>query len=298
MTRIEIPIPQPEENLAFEFVEREDGLMEFTGEDKGAHVAAFRKVDGKAEDCLWAMASIAASFTKEYGKSEVVEFAAAVRRSPSRVWHLARTYRTFTVSKNCSREQNLSFKHHEIASAHPNPAQALEVARSGDMNAAMLQSWVSEQSLRRATKATQNAKRAVRNDFKEHLLHMDSVIREDFIRLSPNQEYARRVCGDWLREIADELRQVDLTESRERVLDAIDERGAENEKAIQQATGMAKTEVFRIVQQLVAEGLYEWIPKGGKGEAQKGSASMILHKVGELDGGAYNATRTENQYTH
>lgn len=296
VTRLEIPIPHREP--VFQFIERPDGLLDFKADEPGAYVVAFRKVDGQADGCLWTMASIAASFTTTYGKREVEAFAIEVKRSPSRVWHLARTYRTFTVSENCSREQNLSFKHHEIAAAHPNPMQALEVARSGDMNAAMLQAWVTEQSLRRATKAVRNAKRAVRNDFKEHLLHMDQVIREDFIALSPNQEYAKRVCGDWLRELADELRQIGLTENRERVLDAIDERGAENEKAIQQFTGIPKNEVFRIVQQLICEGLYEWIPRGGKGDDQRGSPSMILHKVGELDGGAYSIARVKNQYMH
>lgn len=296
MTRIEIPIPQ--QQPVFEFIDRPDGLLDFKAQEQGAYVMAFKEVEGKADSCLWTMASIAASFTKSYGKGEVIAFAVEVKRSPSRIWHLARTYRTFTTTKNCSREQNLSFKHHEIAATHLNPAQALEVARSGDMNAATLQAWVTEQSLRRASRATRNAKRAVRNDFKEHLLHMDNVIREDFIGLSPNQEFARRVCSDWLREISDELRAVGLTENRERILDAIEERGAENEKAIQQFTGIAKQEVFRIVQQLIAEGLYEWIPKGGKGEDQRGSPSMILHKVGEMDGGAFNVARSESQYTH
>lgn len=307
-TRMIIPIPeqiQPEQpDLAFEIVDREkDGLPEFRVMESDpqsqmeAHVIAFRKVDGTAEDCQWAMAAVAASFTRSYGKGEVKDFAEAIKRSPSRVWHIARTYRTFSVG-NCSREQNLSFKHHEIAASHVRPQEALEVAKAQDMACLALQAWVSEQSLKRASKATQKAKRAVRNDFKEHLLHMDAVIREDFIKLSPNQDYARRVCSEWLVEIADEIRQIGLVESRERVVDAIDERGAEDEKAIRKLTGLPSGDVTRIVGQLIAEGLYELINKGGKTDVASGSPSKILHKVGDLDGTAFNLPRTETNYAH
>jgi hypothetical protein len=303
-----IPIPETPQSeppdLAFEFVDREkDGLPEFKAlEDDPqaqmeAHIIAFRKVDDKAEDCQWAMAAVAASFTRSYGKGEVKEFAEAIKRSPSRVWHIARTYRTFTVG-NCSREQNLSFKHHEIAASHTRPQEALEVAKAQDMACLALQAWVSEQSLKRASKAMQKAKRAVRNDFKEHLLHMDAVIREDFIKLSPNQAYAKRVCSEWLVEIADEIRQIGFAENRERVIDAIDERGGEDEKAIRKLTGLPAGDVTRIVGQLIAEGLYEMNNKGGKTDVASGSPSKILHKVGTSDGGAFNVHRTETRYAH
>ena len=302
MTRIEIPIPQ-QQDLAFEFVAGKNGLLEFHGESIEAHVAAFRFVDKGVDDHYWSEAAIAASLSKKYGKGEYGDekmkaFGEAVDRSVGYLRQIARTYRTFTVNQNVSRDNDLSFNIHRIACLHPSPVDALAQAKAHGMTCRALEVWISEQSLRRASKATRKAHGAARSSWRDHLLHMDKVIVEDFIQNSPNKEFARRVCADWRQEIADELKQLEISENRELVIDAIDNRGAEDLKAIQRSTGIKKEHVGWLVGRLVAENLYEWIPKGGKGDEQRGSPSMILHKVGERDGGAYNVTRTENQYAH
>lgn len=284
MTRIEVPIPpsepepEPQQSLGFEFVEGRNGLLEFHAESTEAHIAAFRAVDEGIDDHYWSQAAIAASLVKKHGeKGKALEdMAAAVEKSEGHLRHLARTYRTFQFLPRAK----LSFSHHKEACRHPNPSEALAVAESNGWSKAQLSTWVSEQALRRATKATQKAKRAVRTDWREHLLHMDSVIREDFIANSPNQQFAKRVCGEWLAEIADELKQLDLTENRELVMNAIDERGAEDEKAIRKSTGLDGKVIGSIVYQLVDEGLYEWLRKGGKKDDQRGQPSLYLHKVG------------------
>lgn len=303
MSRIVVPIPQEEElrQPKFAFTERPDGLPVVEAETTADHIAAFRNVTEELDDHYWAQAAVAASLSKkygngEYGKGEMNKLADAVELTANYLFRMARTYRTFTES--FPRERKLYFKHHVIAAGHARPDEALSVAVERGMSCGALEAWVSEQSLRRANKATKKAIRAVRNDWREHLLHMDQLIVEDFIRNSPNQEYARRVCGEWRVEIADELKQLEFTENRELVINAIDERGAEDAKAIRQATGVEREEVNRIIGCLVAENLYEWIPKGGKGDDQRGSPAMILHKVGDLDGGAYTEARPEHQYMH
>lgn len=302
-TRMVIPIPeqevQPNEtDLAFEFVyDRPDGLVEFHGESTTAHIAAFRKVNQGIDEHFWSQSAVVASLTKKYGdKGEAIEeMAEAVELSEGYLRQMARTYRTFQY---VSRDTSLSFSHHKAACRHTKPEDALAVAKAQGMSCRTLEAWVSEQALRRATKATQKAKRAVRNDFREHLLHMDQVIAEDFIKLCPNQEYARRVCGEWRVEIADELKQLEFTENRELIINAIDERGAEDLKAIRHATGIDTKIVSLVVGQLVAENLYEWINKGGKGDDQRGSPAKILHKVGELDGSAFNVARPESRWAN
>lgn len=300
-TRMVIPIPQPEAqpdaNLAFEFVDRPDGLVEFHGEGTAAHIAAFRKVNEGIDESFWAQSAVAASLTKKYGErgEAIEEMSKAVELSQGYLRQMSRTYRTFQY---VSRDTSLSFSHHKAACRHPRPEEALAVAKAQGMSKNQVDAWVSEQSLRRATKATQKAKRAVRNDFREHLLHMDQVIVDDFIKLCPNQEYARRVCGEWRVEIADELKQLQFTEDRELIIHAIDERGAEDMKAIRQATGIDTKLVSIIVGQLVAENLYEWINKGGKKDDQRGSPAKILHRVGDVDGGAFNVARPESPWAH
>ncbi|HEX7333432.1 MAG TPA: hypothetical protein VF290_18150 [Pyrinomonadaceae bacterium] len=283
-SRIEVPIPphpEPESqpDLAFEFTEGKNGLLEFHAESTEAHIVAFQKVNEGIDDHFWSQGAIVASLTKKHGeKGEAIEkMASAVELSAGHLLHMGRTWRTFQF---LARAKDLSFSHHKVACRHPNPVEALAVAKEKGWSKNQLNEWISEQALRRATKATQKAKRAARNDWREHLLHMDKVIREDFIANSPNQQFAKRVCGEWLVEIGDELKQLEFTEHRELVMNAIDERGAEDRKAIRNLTGLDYKEIDNIIACLLSENLYEWIPKGGKKDDQRGQPSMYLHRVG------------------
>ena len=277
-SRIDIPIPQPERDkpepekqpdLAFEFVEGKNGLLEFHADSTEAHIVAFRKVNEGIDDHFWTQGAIVASLTKK--------MAEAVELSSNHLRKLARTWRTFQF---VPRDPQLNFSIHKAACRHPNPAEALAVCKDRGWSHHDLQKWISEQALRRADRATRKARSAARSSWRDHLLHMDQVIAEDFIKNSPNQEYARRVCGEWRQELADELKQLEFTEHRELVMNAIDERGAEDRKAIKGATGLDYKEIDCIVACLLSENLYEWIPKGGKKDDQRGQPSMYLHRVG------------------
>jgi hypothetical protein len=299
LTRIEIPIPQPEtqQDLAFEFIDHGEDLIEFRGESTAAHIAAFRKVNQGIDEHFWSQSAVVASLTKKYGeKSEALhEMSTAVELSEGYLRQMARTYRTF---KYVSRDTSLSFSHHKVACRHTNPVEALAVAKANGFSKDQLIQWVSEQSLRRASKATRTARSAARNSWREHLLHMDDVIVNDFMKLSPNQEFARRVCAEWRVELADELKQLDIVERRELIVNAIDERGAEDVKAIRQATGIDRKEIEWTIARLVEENLYEWVDKGGKTEVGRGTPSKILHKVGDVDGSAFHFPRVDHEYAH
>lgn len=285
-SRIEVPIPQPPEpepetqpDLAFEFVEGKNGLLEFRAESTEAHIVAFRKVDEGIDDHFWTQGAIIASLTKKHGEKgkEIEAMSKAVNLSEGYLRQMARTWRTFQF---VSRDTSLNFSIHKAACRHPNPAEALAVCKDRGWSHHELQKWISEQALRRADRATRKARTAARNSWRDHLLHMDEVIANDFIKNSPNQEYARRVCGEWRVEIADELKQLELTEHRELIMHAIDERGAEDRRAIKNATGLDYKEIDCIIACLLSENLYEWIAKGGKKDDQRGQPSMYLHRVG------------------
>jgi hypothetical protein len=281
-SRIEIPIPQPpdpEPDLAFEFVDGKNGLLEFHAESTEAHIAAFRKVDEGIDDHFWSQGAIVASLTKKHGeKGEALDqMAAAVDLSANHLRKMARTWRTFQF---VPRDPSLNFTVHKAACRHPNPGEALSVAKARGMSKDDLNKWISEQALRRADRATRKARSAARTDWRDHLLHMDKIIADDFIQLSPNKEFARRVCGGWREEIADELKQLEFTEHRELVMNSIDERGAEDRKAIKHFTGLDYKDIDSIIACLLSENLYEWLKKGGKKDDQRGQPSMYLHKVG------------------
>lgn len=293
MTKIEIPIPpiepaksnEPEQpDLAFEFVEGKNGLLEFHADSFEAHVAAFRKENEGIDDHFWTQGAIAASLTKKHGeKGEAIDkMALAVELSSNHLRKLARTWRTFQF---VPRDSELNFTIHKTACRHPNPAEAMAVAKAGGMSKDDLNKWISEQALRRADRATRKARSAARTDWRDHLLHMDSIILSDFIQNSPNQEFARRVCGEWRTDIADELKDLELAEHREKVIAAIDDRGAENVKAIRKLIGLPAGQIEAVVSQMVEENLYGWIRKHPLG---RGQPEFILHKVGEPIGGRYN----------
>lgn len=286
-SRIEIeiphqPDPEPEgsqPDLAFEFVEGKNGLLEFHAESTEAHIVAFRKVNEGIDEHYWSQGAIVASLTKKHGeKGEAIDkMAEAVELSANHLRKMARTWRTFQF---LPRDPELNFTIHKTACRHPNPLEALAVARAEGMSKDDLNKWISDRATDRANRATRKARNAARNDWRQHLIHIDSVIVNDFIQNSPNKEYARRVCGGWREEIADELKQIEVADKRELVIMVIDERGAEDVKAIRKATGLETKEIERIVAQLLDENLYEWVSKGGKKDDQRGQPSMYLHRVG------------------
>ena len=310
MTRIEIQIPQHEpeqENLAFEFIDRPDGLVEFIvraddPEDSSvvteACIAAFRKVGPGIDTGFWAQGAVVASLTKKYGQrgDEIEKLAEAVERSPSHLRHMALTYRTFTTI--CPREQNLTFKHHMIACAYSKPQVALAVAVERGMPCSTLQEWVSEQNRKDSKRKSKKAKEQVKTDFLTHLEHVESVIEEDFIANCPSKDFAKRVYSDWLQQIKFELRQLLRGANLDKIRAAIEDEGAQTVAQIKNLTSLPLCDVEAVVGMLVAQGEYEWIARGGKKDDQRGQPEMILHKVGDSDGSGFTAARPVNNYAN
>lgn len=299
MTRIEIPIPEPEQpELAFEFVDRDDGLVEFRAETTEDHIAAFRKVGTGIDTGFWAQGAVVASLTKKYGQvgPEIEKLAAAVERSASHLRHMALTYRTFTTTHRWV--PDLTFKHHMVACAYKDPTEALNFALEGNIPCAVLQEWVAQRNQSSGKRATRKAKRAVKTAFLEHLEHVESIIETDFIRNCPSKDFAHRVYNEWLSEIKFELRQFNRQVNEDLVRAAMEDAGAATLAEIRTATELPMSDVEAVVGSMVAKGEYEWIPKRGEGEVTRGTHSMMLHKVGTSDGGAFIGARPESRYSN
>lgn len=287
-SRIEIPIPQPEQEPdrapEFKFVQRLDGLVEVEAETIQDHIAAFRAVTSEMDDHYWAQAAVAASVSKKYGKGEYADkqmekLAEAAELSVSYLRKIARTYRTFTQS--FPRETNLHFSHHRAACDFTNPSEALAVAVERGLSCRALEEWVSEQNKKNAKKKTRKAQQAVQTEFLTHLEHVESIIEDDFIKNCPIKDFARRVYEKgWLQEIKFELRQYNRKLNEDLIRAAIDDDGARTLQEIKEVTTLALSDVESIVGQFVALGEYEWVKKGGKPDEARGDRGLILHKVG------------------
>lgn len=303
MSRIEIPIPQTEQ-VTFEFIERPDGLVEFKGESTEAHIAAFRAVNDGMDDHYWAQAAVAASLSKKYGTGkyddkEMEKMADAVELSVNYLQQIARTYRTF--SQYVTRDTNLKFNHHRIACRYKKPEEALAAAREGGMSCRQLEEWIAAKNQNNAKKITRKRKEeAARTPFLEHLEHVESVIESDFIPNCPSSDFARRVYSEWLSEIKFELRQLNRKANEDLIRAAVEDDGAATLAEIRKATTLSIADIEAVVGAWVAKNEYEWIPRGGSGKLDdsRGQQSLMLHKVGTADGGAYSPARPVNQYSH
>lgn len=303
MTRIEIPIPQPEQNLAFEFVEGKNGLLEFHAESTEAHVAAFRAVNDGIDEHYWSQAAVAASLSKKYGKGKYADdqmrdFGEAVERSVSYLRQIARTYGTFTVSQNVSRDKDLSFNHHRIACCYAKPDVALAHAKANGLSCRALEEWVSEQNKKKAKRATRKAIEAVRTSFLDHLEHVEAVIQDDFIKFCPSKDFARRVYEKgWLSEIKSELRNYNRKLNEDIVRAAIDDEGAATMAEIREVTGLPLSDIEALVGQFIAQGEYEMVPQGGQTDMSRGGPRMVLHKVGTPFGNC-SLPQAESRYSN
>lgn len=285
LTRIEIQIPQQEERQPkFQFIKVKDGMVAVVAETTQDHIAAFRNVTEELDEHYWAQAAVAASLSKKYGmgdpgKGEMQKLAEAVELSSNYLYRMARTYRTFTES--FPRESKLYFKHHVIAAGYTNPSEALAVAVERGMPCGALEEWVSDQNRKKAKRASRKAVEEVRTQFLDHLEHVESVIQDDFIKFCPSKDFARRVYEKgWLAEIKSELRQYNRKLNEDIVRAAIDDDGAVTVGDIREVTGLPLSDIEGLVGQFVANGEYEFVPQGGQTDVARGSARMVLHKVG------------------
>src|ERR1051325_2415232 len=258
-----------------DLVERPDGLWEYQGKTLQDHISVWRDIDGKVESAQWALAAIAASLTTKYGQSDIEEFARAVNRSPGYIWKVARTWK-FWSDRNSVPEghfSDLTFSHHVRAITHPDPVEAMNVARDQGFSAIGLEEWIAEEAEEKIDKpkSKTKAKPVRENEYKLWLERLDTTLIKDFIPTCPNKEFARRVLArEWREVIAWELREINRSENRELILAAIAE-GAHTEEDLRKVTRLSNSEVSGVVGCLVSEGLYEWVREGGETEMARGS---------------------------
>lgn len=288
MTRKEEPI----------FKERKDGILEYCGSTDIAVVAeAWEGLDSAIDMDIWSQASIAAAVTPTWQKETVKAFAEQVEKSFGYIYKISRTYRYFT--QNCPRVQKLTFKHHTLSLRHPNPHAALLHAREKGMSTVKFYEWLIEEVGSGRARGRSAMSEIQLSELRAYLEHVEEVIQTDFIENCPDKAFATRVFGAWLREAREENKQLYISDIRELVRNAIEERAARNIQEIMKATGIRKNEVESAVVWLVQEREeYEWIEEGGETDTARGSNAWILHKVGDRHGGSYTAPRTVNQYSN
>lgn len=268
-----------------ELVERADGLFDFVGAESIQEcVAVWRKIDSSADSARWGMAAVAANVvaSSKYGDNAVQEFAEAVGHKKRYIYRFANTHNFWTNKQQCPRGHfsELTFSHHVKAVVHPDPVAAMEHALANGLPAVALEEWISEQAQGRASKPQKAIKKKRQNEFREFLERVNNVILTDFMATCPNAEWGRRVFRGWREDVTWELSQIERTEARECVLDAIED-GAGTVSDIRSKTGLLVRDIEGVVGSLVAENLFEWVREGGEGEASRGLRRSILHRVGE-----------------
>ncbi len=277
-------IPQESISKIPQLVEREDGLFDFVGAESVQEcVAIWRKIDSAADSARWAMAAVAANVvaSSSYGDNAIEQFAESVGHKKRYIYRFANTHNFWTDRQKCPRGHysDLTFSHHVKAVVHPDPIEAMEYARANGLPAIILEDWISEQA--KASKPKKKEKRRKRsNEFYDFLKRVDGLIVDDFMATCPNAEWGRRVFRGWREDIAWELSQLERTEAKECVVDAIED-GAGTIQEIKSKTGLLVKEIEGVVGGLVAAGEFEWIREGGEPDLSRGTRRSILHRVGE-----------------
>lgn len=281
-----------------QFKERKDGILEYCGPTDPSVVAeAWEGLDAAIDMDVWSQASIAAAITPAWEKATVKEFALQVEKSFGYIYKISKTYKYYTNPQNCPRVQKLTFKHHTLALRHPNPHAALLYAREQGMSTVRFEEWIIDEVGSGRAGGRSAMSEIELSELRRFLEHVEEVIQTEFIGNCPDKAFAARVFGAWLRDAREENKQLYIADIRELVRSAIETRAARTIQEIVKATGIRKNEVESAVIWLVQDQEeYEWIEQAGETDQARGSNSLILHKVGERHGGAYNAPRPLNSY--
>ncbi len=129
----------------------------FKGVEFDEHVESWRQVNDSLEGHLWMLGAIASSFTTNYGSDDVGRFAYEVACSKRYVWQLSKTYEAYN-DENCTRVQNLSFKHHTVAARSAEPQKALEQAHDNGWSTRELEDVVKAEKPKGSAKYKKNRK--------------------------------------------------------------------------------------------------------------------------------------------
>lgn len=111
------------------------------------HVEAWHHFGRVAEGAIWGRAAVASSLKGRYGEGAIERFAAEVGQTPRRLWQLAEVHEAFAGKVKAT---SLSFQHHAIALAAPDPAAALEKAEAEGWSTRALEEFVRAESVRSA----------------------------------------------------------------------------------------------------------------------------------------------------
>lgn len=103
------------------------GIPSRFGRSWAEHVEAWHAAGRLAEQALWTRAAVAYSLRETFKAEGVAKFAEEIGQTTARVYGLAQVFERFPAESN--RFDSLSFTHHQLAAATPDPAATLTRAQ-------------------------------------------------------------------------------------------------------------------------------------------------------------------------
>lgn len=283
-----------------EFKPSRYGLPSFQGHTYEDHVKAWGEVVNDVELDLWKLGSIAASLVITQGDADVVKFGKEVGLSKSRIYEIAKTYKTF---QNSGRPEKLSFSHYEEASESDEPLAMIGLAKQKEWSARQLKGYI-ETGLEPGEKSDINAdvlgmaqpnEETVKSLIPEIQVLRDKVMIDfclDIRRVlgelavrCPNPKFKSNVLDSWKQELDDHLERYELNSWKDLVIHAW-AKGHHQENQIAGFAGIPQSQIHAVMKAYEREGIFEKVHRA-KTDAGKGTHPWVWHLVGERLGSDY-----------
>jgi hypothetical protein len=283
-----------------DFKPARNGLPTFRGTTYEDHITAWREVVGAVELDLWKLGAVAASLVKTHGDSDVVKFGKEVGLSKSRIYEIAKTYKTFQIS---GRSEKLSFSHYEEASASDDPLKTIGLAKEKGWSARQLKRYV-ETGLEPGEKSDINADvlamaqpnpESVKTLIPEIQALRDKVmidfcmeirrILDDLGTRCPSIKFKSNVIDSWKQELDDHLERFELNSWKDLVIHAW-ATGRHQENQIAEFAGIPPSQIHGVMKAYEREGIFEKVNRR-KTEGAKGVQPWVWHLVGQPLGSDY-----------
>lgn len=283
-----------------EFKPSRNGMPTFSGSSYDDHVKAWREVVSDVETDLWKLGSIAASLVRTQGDADVVKFGKEVGLSKSRIYEIAKTYKTFEKS---GRPEKLSFSHYEEASGSSDPIAVIGLAKlkgwsarqvgryvetglepgeKSDINADVLgAAQPNPESVKSLTPEIQVLRDKVMIDF---CLEIRSIL-DQLAQRCPNPKFTANVLNSWKQELDDHLERYELNSWKDLVIHAW-AKGRHQENQIAEFAGIPSSQIHAVMKAYQREGLFEKVNRR-KTEGAKGLQPWVWHLVGQPLGSDY-----------
>lgn len=283
-----------------EFKSSRGGMPTFAGSTYEDHLKAWREVVSDVETDLWKLGSVAASLVRTQGDSDVVKFAKEVGLSKSRIYEIAKTYKTFQIS---GRPEKLSFSHYEEAAESEDPVAMIGLAKRKEWSARELKRYI-ETGLEPGEKSeiradvlgmAQPNQETIKTLIPEIQVLKDKVMIEFCLEIRrvldelgqrcPNAKFKANVLDSWKEELDDHLERFELESWKDLVIHAW-AKGHHQENQIAEFAGIPQSQIHAVMKAYQREGIFEKVNRR-KTEGAKGLQPWVWHLVGQPLGSDY-----------